>query len=315
MGIRRKVAGGKRSPAARAGLPTTLVGGLIIAAIACSPALAGTVGIDDRHGFDNDGKLATGQDFDSFRATIVGLGHTIVSKASFEAGDLVGLDCLILNQPYQINDGSGYSESEIAAIHAFAGGGGGLVICGEGGSGSDPMVANLNLLAAPYGVVYDSSPREGDGHTIDALVAHRVTEGVSAFGVDYQRRLVIITAPAVDLTVNSGPDDALAVVNGTGGTGNVVLLSDTGGWSDAGAGSERPITFGENRLLLENIVQFVVPEPGTILLLSLGVPALIRQRRKSRRSGLESITVLDCPYRKTRQMKVETDAKDERKGE
>jgi len=255
------------------------VAGLIFAAITPSTSPAGIVGIDSRHGFDASAKLATGENFDAFRATITALGHTIVPKSSFNTADLAGLDMLILNQPYSQNSPAAYSSSEIAAIHDFVNSGGGLMVHGEGGTGSDAYVGNLNMLVSPYGVVYAGSATEGSGHTISGFVSHPVTEGVSMIGIDYQRREITITSPAIDLTIGSGADNALAVVNGFAGAGNVVLLSDTNIWDDGETGSDRPITFGDNQLLLENIVQFTIPEPATALLLGLGGVALLRKRR------------------------------------
>jgi len=82
--------------------------------------------------------------------------------------------------------------------------------------------------------------------------------------------LISITSPAIDLTIKSGEYNALAVVNGIGGAGNVVLLSDTPLWKDPEAGSNYSLITGDNQLLLENIVRFTIPEPATVLLLGLG---------------------------------------------
>lgn len=252
----------------------------LIVVIIPSTSLTAIVGIDSRNGCE--ATLATGNEHETFRATITALGHTIVPISSFETADLVGLDALMLNQPYSQNNPAGYSDSEISAIHAFVNGGGGLVVHGEGGVGSNAYVSNMNSLVSPYGVIYADSATEGSGHTITGLVAHPVTNGVTIFGVDYQRREILITTPAIDLTIGSGPDDALAVVNGVGGAGNVVLLSDTTIWGDPEApGANRSITFGDNQLLLENIVKFTIPEPATVLLLCLGSLALLRKRRTS----------------------------------
>jgi hypothetical protein len=100
-------------------------------------------------------------------------------------------------------------------------------------------------------------------------------------GVDYHRKLISITPPAMDLTVRSGEYNVLAVVDGIGGSGNVVMLSDTTLWIDPEFGSNYSIITGDNRLLLENIVQFTIPEPATILLLGMGSLALLIRRRKS----------------------------------
>jgi hypothetical protein len=101
------------------------------------------------------------------------------------------------------------------------------------------------------------------------------------FGVDYQRWLISITSPAIDLTIGSGADDALAVVNGVGGAGNVVLLTDSSMWRDLGVGSDRSLRTCDNQLLLENIVRFTIPEPATVSLLCLGSLVLLRKRRTS----------------------------------
>jgi len=52
-------------------------------------------------------------------------------------------------------------------------------------------------------------------------------------------------------------------------------------WKDLEVGSNRSLKTGDNQLLLENIVQFTIPEPATISLLCLGSLALLSKRRKS----------------------------------
>ena len=254
-----------------------IVSCLISIIIAPSISLAAIIGIDSRNGMDDSTIFATGDDYDTFRATIIALGHTIVPISSFETVDMVGLDSLMLKQPYS----QGYSDSEISAIHAFVNGGGGLVVHAEGGAGSDGYISNVNSLVSPYGVIYADSATENSGHTITDMVAHPVTDDVTMFGVDYQRWMISITLPAIDLTIGSGADDALAVVNGVGGAGNVVLLTDSSMWRDLGVGSDRSLKTGDNQLLLENIIRFTIPEPATVSLLCLGSLVLLRKRRKS----------------------------------
>jgi hypothetical protein len=209
------------------------------------------------------------------------LGHTFVPIFSFETADLIGLDSLMLKQPNSENNPAGFSNTEISAIHSFVDGGGGLVVHAEGGNGSEVYIDNLNSLVSPYGVIYADSATENSGHTITDLLAHPVTDGVTVFGVDYQRSLISIDLPAIDLTIGSGMDDALAVVNGIGHAGNVVMLSDTTMWKDLEEGSNRSIKTGDNQLLLENIVLFTIPEPATISLLCLGSLVLLRKRKTS----------------------------------
>lgn len=241
---------------------------------------ASIIGLDSRDGMYKSTIFATGEQYDSFRATITSLGHTIVSVSSFDAADLAGLDCLMLKQPYSVNSPAGFSDSEISAIHDFVENGGGLVVHAEGGTGSEDLVDNLNSLVSPYGVAYAGLATANSGVTITGLVAHPVTEGVASFGVDYHRKLISITSPAIDLTIKSGEYNALAVVNGITGAGNVVMLSDTTLWKDPDTDWDYSIMTGDNRLLLENIVQFTIPEPATVWLLFLGSLALLRNRRR-----------------------------------
>jgi len=257
-----------------------ITGCFISIIIALSISHASIIGLDSRNGMYDSTIFATGDEYDSFRETITVLGYTIVPVYSFETADLVGLDSLMLKQPYSENSPAGFSDSEISAIHAFVNGGGGLVVHAEGGTGSEDYVDNLNSLVSPYGVVYADLATANSGVMITGLVAHPVTNGVTAFGVDYQRRLISITSPAIDLTIRSGEYNALAVVNGIGGAGNVVMLSDTTLWKDLEAGSNYSLMTGDNRLLLENIVQFTIPEPATVWLLFLGSLTLLRKRRK-----------------------------------
>jgi hypothetical protein len=143
--------------------------------IAPSTSHALIIGLDSRNGMYESTIFATGDEYDDFRATITALGHTIVPVSSFETADLVGLDSLMLKQPYLGNSPAGFSDSEISAIHSFVDGGGGLVVHAEGGTGSEDFVDNLNSLVSPYGVIYADLATANSGVTITGLVAHPVT--------------------------------------------------------------------------------------------------------------------------------------------
>jgi hypothetical protein len=262
-------------------LLVTIAGSFVSIIISPTVSKAALIGIDSRNGMYDEAILATGDQYETFRATMNELGHTFVPIFSFETADLIGLDSLMLKQPNSENNPAGFSNTEISAIHSFVDGGGGLVVHAEGGNGSEVYIDNLNSLVSPYGVIYADSATENSGHTITDLLAHPVTDGVTVFGVDYQRSLISIDLPAIDLTIGSGMDDALAVVNGIGHAGNVVMLSDTTMWKDLEEGSNRSIKTGDNQLLLENIVLFTIPEPATISLLCLGSLVLLRKRKTS----------------------------------
>lgn len=84
------------------------------------------IGLDARNGMYDSTIFATGDEYDTFRATITALCHTIVPVSSFETENLVGLDSLMLKQPFSEKNLAGFSDSEIFAIHAFVDSGDGL---------------------------------------------------------------------------------------------------------------------------------------------------------------------------------------------
>jgi hypothetical protein len=206
----------------------------------------------------------------------MGLGHTIVPLSTFGAGDLVGLDAVFVQHPY--SGPQAFTASEISALQAFVSNGGGFVAAGEGGGSSDSFVDNFNELVAPYGVTYAASASDPAGHIVSGFVDHPVTAGITSFGVDFQRVMTSISGPALDLTLGGGSDDALAVVDGVGGAGNVVLLTDVSMWKDPDAGPDYPINALDNQLLLENIVGYAIPAPPAFAL--LGAVALASRRRR-----------------------------------
>ena len=241
---------------------------ICLAFISPYSAWSAVIGLDGRHGNSGSGggNLVTSTGMDTFRATITGAGHSIVPVVTFDSASLVGLDALFLTQPTD-PDATQFSASEISSIQAFVSAGHGLLVFGEGGFSRDSTVNNLNMLVAPYGVTYSTSVSGGNGETITGFVPHPITMSVSTVGMDFYRPLFAMN-PALDLT--TGMVDILAVVNASGGAGNVVLISDTSLWSDDGEGSDRPIGFGDNRLLLQNTISFVtVPEPSTMVLLAV----------------------------------------------
>lgn len=239
------------------------------------PARGAIIGIDAVHGFDSTFALGTGSNFDNFRTAITGLGHTIVPVSSFGASDLAGLDALILMIPYTQNTHSAYSASEITAVENFTSAGNGLLVMGEGGGGFQP--ANLNALVASYGITYALNGTENTGHTITNFVADPITAGVNSIGVDFQLRLTT-ASPSMDLTTNGGPDDALSVHTGPQ---RAVFLSDTSIFIDDAITfpPDRSLSFGDNQVLLNNIIGYIVPEPGTLaLVLFVSLGGLLRRR-------------------------------------
>lgn len=218
-----------------------------------SAASGQTIGVDNRHGFNEDALLGSGADFDAYRAVIEALGFTLVPLDSFLAGDIEGLDAVIINQNYQTNL---LSADEIVALREFQLAGGGLLVQVDGGT--DFVAPVMNLLVQPYGVSFSRAVTEGAGRVIEGFVVHPVTVGVQTVGIDAHRRLEMSIPPALDLTIGDGEDDMLAAVLGERfGAGNLVMISDSSIWSDPDSGSDFSIDFGDSLRLFVNSLLFV----------------------------------------------------------
>ncbi len=216
-------------------------------------ASADTIGVDDRTSvYDN---FASGASFSEWRAVVAGLGHTIVPLTSFTLADLAGLDALVVLQPFVTP--YSFSAAEVAAIPAFVAGGGGLWMIGEGGIETGASLSNFNQVASALGVTYTTNLFDGSGLAVSGFVAHEVTSGVVSYGVDYHRAMSAV-APALDLTVSGGNQNVLCVRDGTGGAGNVAFTGDTNCWENAGSPNDYDIASLSNRILLENIVTYIV---------------------------------------------------------
>ncbi|MFT5687828.1 MAG: hypothetical protein ACI8PQ_000659 [Planctomycetota bacterium] len=227
-------------------------------------AVGTVVGLDARNGFDRDARLAVGGDFDELRARLVARGLVVVPLEVFSEERLAGLDLLVLQQPYAPDQR--FTNGERRAIYAFVARGGSLLVHGDSGGQSDGQLRNLNQLLLPLGVRFGSAlpGEEGvDGLVVDqALVvqglrSHPVTRGLRSFVVDFPRRMVEISTPAVDLTWGSGRNDVLAAVDEPN-FGRVVILGDVSLWMDADAGSNAGLASPGNGRLLGNILDHLL---------------------------------------------------------
>ena len=223
---------------------------VVVVPLGLAPARADRVGLDAIHGFDAEHNLALGANFETFREVIAGAGHELIPLTSFLPEDLQNLDAVFFTIAYDQNDDP-FTRQERIALWNFVKGGGGLVAVADSGSGFRRY--NFNQLVAPYGIIYDDPPSEGSGHVIRDFVPHPITEGLEEMGIDYQLRITT-NSPSIDLTTGAGADNALSVL---GDGGLAVFLSDSSMWSDPDAGSDYPITFGSNTLLLDNILAYV----------------------------------------------------------
>ena len=241
-------------------MKTLLAPALFLSVLA--PSLrAQDIALDALHAPAPDQTLASGAQFAEFRAELTALGFTLHARSVFGAAELDGMEAVFLMQPYSAR----YTAGEIAALASFAAAGGGVVVLGEGGASADGINFNMNALVAPYGCSYAATNTEASGLLITPLRPHALTHGIDAFGVDFQRVLTI-AAPATDLSVLGGAQDALAVVDGYLGGHDVVLLSDSTLFSN-GLAADHDLTRPENRRFLRNLAvnatsgheAFVVP--------------------------------------------------------
>lgn len=232
----------------------------VCSVLSISPTAVGEViGVDSRNGFSAESRLGTGSNYDEFRAVLRDMGHQIVPVASFTDADLIGLDGLILKQPFFAPDL--FTTEEIAAIHSFVQQGGGLFVHGDGGGDTDTHVANLNELVAPFGAIYEDRASQGGGHIVVDFASFPRAEGIAEFGVDFHRRLSAINLPAFDLTMGGSEDDALAALKGVGPFGSVVMCSDTTCWIDADVRADFRLMDLDNELVLRNLVEFMLDRP------------------------------------------------------
>ena len=233
----------------------------ILVLIVAHPVLSKTIGLDAVRGVLPEYNLGLGTDFTDMQEELEGAGYRVVPLYDFTPASLDQCDAVFLLQP--TNGSQRYTEQEIADIHAYVAAGGGLLAISDGGYSSDSTVDNFEALLAPYGVNFKNAPTKGEGHVVTDFVPHPVTQGLSSVGLNYQRPLVQIETPAMDLTIGSGDDDCLAAVAGQAGAGNVVILSDSGPFGFPG--DDTNLYAEDNLLLLLNIAQHVTSEsPLTI---------------------------------------------------
>jgi hypothetical protein len=171
---------------------------------------------------------------------------------------------------------SAYTADEVAKIKDFVNKGGGLLIMGE-------MVQNQNIqpVASDFGVTLGVSEVGYSPYTIytSDFAPSPLFNGVSQ--ICFQSVGELATSGSLEEVVwcqDRGITKALAVA-GEWGNGRVVVLGDINIFSSFN-GSGEYYDRADNRQFSVNTFEYLVPEPTTICLLSLGALSLIRRKRR-----------------------------------
>jgi hypothetical protein len=248
---------------------------LLFFSFSTTSSRAGVIGLDAVHGASTEA-LGNGTWYAEMRSELQAAGHSLVILNDFAPQSLSVCDAIWVSQPRAT--GQLFSATDIAAIHTYVQSGGGLLAAAEGGLFTNSTVSNFNSLLAPYGVTINSVATSGDGYTVSGFVPHPVTSGIASVGIDFQRRLISFSSPAIDLTIEGGEADILAAVNSTAGEGNVVIMSDPAPFGYPG--DDTNLYLQSNLQLLKNVAAFTtqIPEPLALSLLALGLVAVWRPR-------------------------------------
>ncbi len=208
-----------------------------------------------------------------FAKALEASGHTVsYNESPITESALADFDVYVLFLPGVIHDPT-LSEADIIANWVEAGHGLWL------GAGRDNLYGwadNCNAISSRWGVTYNSD--DYTGVVTDITHGHLVTDGVNppatqvdAFGI-YMGCSLSLT-DGLSLARYSGHDVMAAVEPGAG---RAILIGDCMGY---GPFDNDYLYEYHNQTLAVNTVNYLVPEPGTVLLVGLGGLALLKKRR------------------------------------
>lgn len=236
--------------------------------------------LDARGGYDSYHNLATGDGFAQWRGLMQAEGFELVARTSFTPESLVGIQALVLLQPYGL--GAVYSGEEVSSISSFVARGGGLLVLAEGGTGSSSTL--FDPVTLPFGVGFAATPSEALGAQVSGFIAHPLTLGVETIHLDYQRR-VAVGGAAVDLSLAAGADDFLAV------SGRAVFLGDSSVFMDPDGLSDASLASGSNAILAANVGRYLAAVPegeATAVAAGLALLLWVGWRGRTRKPDLRS---------------------------
>jgi hypothetical protein len=243
---------------------------LICALFAPSVVNAYTILWDTSHGvaFDGFNTFEPSGHYSDLTAALAGDFTMNVTPTGFTAENLVGADVAVVNVGsayYSI-----YTQGEVDILENFVNGGGGLVIMG-----SNPWSQNANVqpVADVFGITLASS---GDDSLLlefsSGLVEHDVFEGLGETDNIYFKSGGELFV-SVSISPVAWSNGNIMVAAGEYGAGRVVTVGDLYVWANGTLGIMENRQFG-----LNTFEYLAIPEPASIVLLSMGGLLLCRKR-------------------------------------
>lgn len=227
---------------------------------------------DTSHGVVSDGVNTFEPDghYLDLKAALAGDFTMDVTSTGFTADNLVGVDVAVVNAGSAYNYNSIYTPGEVDILEDFVNGGGGLLIMS-----SNPLSRNANIqpVADLFGITLASS---GDAsfplEFSSSLAEHDVFEGFGETDDIYFKSggELFVSGSIPSVAWNNGD---IMVAAGEYGPGRVVIVGDLYVWANG------TLEIGENRQFGLNTFEYLaVPEPASIVLLSMGALLLRRKR-------------------------------------
>lgn len=162
---------------------------------------------------------------------------------------------------------SSYTSVEAEAIRYFVYNGGGLLIMGDN---SGCPNSNLEPIASLFGISLGMSNLQDSRAYITMSDSHQILNGINQVYMQYAGEIAS-TAGLTELAWEEVTGKAVLVA-GNYGNGRIVAIGDTSPFDN------EFYTFVDNKQFSINTFNYLVPEPATLLLVSIG--AVMTNRRK-----------------------------------
>jgi hypothetical protein len=248
-----------------------LVAVLIAAVLVPSAASAMSIGVlpADQIGYSG-GVFDTG-DYATLRATLTGRGDTWSEVATLTPASLAGLDAFYTSL---VKIGDTLTASEQTALYDWVNAGGILLLAGDIAA----WQPTYNSWLSPFGLAESGGT---DGTTIASATvvapAHPLVNGPNGVVPTFSMTTFAYFAPDSYTTVATYLGNPVLIDKAVG-SGFVTAVGDHNMFTDSWIGTN------EETLFLNALDRYVIPEPGTALLLALGIAvvgARVWRRRRA----------------------------------